>query len=109
MAMRAAGMADVNPSHPTLLRLTAAGVPAEHFADATKDALRRSKGFAYTLALVEGRLRDSEAARPLPGHVSLMEKWAPGLAASKSAGFGADPDAPSPSPDAPPRRLGHGS
>lgn len=59
MAMKQAGIQKVNPSHPDLLRLIAAGVSAEEFADAAADA--RVKNFAYVLTAVEGRRNDAAA------------------------------------------------
>ena len=64
-AMRAAGMQDVNPSHPKLTALLAAGITQEELQTAAADAAGRGKGFAYALAAAEGRRRDA-ATEPLP-------------------------------------------
>ena len=63
--MRAAGMQDVNPSHPKLTALLAAGITQEELQTAAADAVGRGKGFAYALAAAEGRRRDA-ATEPLP-------------------------------------------
>lgn len=60
--IRKAGIPDANPSHPTLLALIDAGVTPDEIADAAADAKARGKGFAYTLAVVEGRRRDAAKA-----------------------------------------------
>lgn len=64
-AMKAAGMADLNPSHPKLIALLAAGITVDELVDAAKNALKNSKPFAYALAAAEGRRRDAATA-PLP-------------------------------------------
>jgi uncharacterized protein YdaU (DUF1376 family) len=59
LAMRAAGLADANPAHPTLLALVQAGVTDAELADAAALAVGKGKGFAYALAVAEGRRRDA--------------------------------------------------
>lgn len=75
-AMRQAGLADVNPSHPTLAALLTAGVTVPELADAASTAAAAGKGFAYALATAEGRRRDAAKVVPLPPKT-----------ASKHAGF----------------------
>jgi hypothetical protein len=66
-AIKAAGIADVNPGHPTLLRLLEAGQTAQTLAATAAELVGRGKGkFALLLATVEGRLRDAAQAAPLP-------------------------------------------
>ena len=75
-AMRQAGLADVNPSHPTLTALLADGVTVLELTDAARTAATAGKGFAYALATAEGRRRDAAKVVPLPPKT-----------ASKHAGF----------------------
>ena len=63
--MRAAGIPDVNPSHPDLLALLAAGAEVHELAFAAREAVERGKGFAYALAVVRGRRADAAARGPL--------------------------------------------
>ena len=103
LAMKAkAGVADVNPGHPTLLMLLDAGATLAEFEGAAVAAVSKSKGFAYALGTVK-RTRQ-EAARdassvhsgPLPAASfetpyqraarEKMTAWAPGIAA-KSPDF----------------------
>ena len=63
--MRQAGLADANPSHPKLLALIAAGITLDELGQAASEAVQKKKGFAYALAVAEGRRRDAETA-PLP-------------------------------------------
>lgn len=65
-AMRAKGLAAVNPSHPTLLALLDKGMTIEELESAAEDAVAKHKPFAYALATAEGRRRDSESIRHLP-------------------------------------------
>lgn len=63
LALRQAGIADVNPAHPLLLALLEAGATAEEFVGAAGAAAGKARGFAYTLAVVEGqRKRAADAA-----------------------------------------------
>ena len=64
--MKQAGLADVNPSHPKLAALLAAGVTAAELVDAARSAVGAGKSFAYALATAEGRRRDAEKVTPLP-------------------------------------------
>lgn len=65
MAMKAAGMAGVNPSNPKLTALLEAGITVPELVAAAADAVAKGKPFAYALASAEGRRRDSATA-PLP-------------------------------------------
>ena len=58
-AMRAAGLASVNPSSPELAALIDAGATVDALADAAAQAVGRGKGFAYALGVVRGRLLDA--------------------------------------------------
>ena len=68
MAMKAAGMAGVNPSHPKLTALLEAGITVPELVAAAADAVDKGKPFAYALASAEGRRRDAATA-PLPNVV----------------------------------------
>lgn len=59
-------MADMNPSHPKLLALLAAGLTDDEIVAAGHEAYSKGKGFAYALAVAEGRRRDAETVKPLP-------------------------------------------
>jgi len=65
-AMRRAGLADANPSNPKLRALLDAGISTAELADAAREAVDRGKGFAYALAVAEGRRRDAAAVGTLP-------------------------------------------
>lgn len=65
MAMKAAGMAGVNPSNPKLTALLEAGITVPELVAAAADAVAKGKPFAYALASAEGRRRDAATA-PLP-------------------------------------------
>lgn len=59
LAMRAHGIGDVNPSHPTLLALIEAGATTDEFAQAGREASQRSKGFAYAIGTVKRRREEA--------------------------------------------------
>lgn len=61
LAMRKAGLADANPSHPTLLALLDAGATTQELAIAAGEASSKGKGFAYAIGTV--KRRREEAAR----------------------------------------------
>ena len=60
--MRAAGLSETNPGHPTLLALCAAGVTAPELHQAAAKAVDNGAGFAYALKVVENQRRDAAAA-----------------------------------------------
>lgn len=69
-AIRDAGIADVNPGHPDLLRLLQAGVPVADMGAAARELAGKGKArFALLLATLEGRLRDAAAKGALPDAV----------------------------------------
>lgn len=68
IAMKAAGMAAVNPSNPKLTALLEAGITVPELVAAAADAVAKGKPFAYALASAEGRRRDAATA-PLPNVV----------------------------------------
>ena len=59
-ALKAIGIADVNPGHADLLMLLEAGADQAEFEGAARTALKSAKGFAYTLGIVK-RSRESAA------------------------------------------------
>lgn len=64
--MRTAGLGDVNPGHPTLLRLLEQGATADEFRGHAVEAVAKGKGFAWVLATLEGRRRDAAAIALAP-------------------------------------------
>jgi len=80
-AVRLAGIPDVNPSHPDLLRLMAAGVTAQELADTAVVLVGRGKdSFAYLLRTVEGQRHDAAAKAAVPASAPP-----PGLTVASSA------------------------
>lgn len=61
VAMKAAGLASVNPSHPELLALIDKGADIGLFASVAQECVGKGKGFAYVLATVRGRMADAAA------------------------------------------------
>jgi len=59
-----ARISSVNPQHPKLLALLAAGMTADELVSAGMDA--NGKGFAWVLAAAEGRRRDAASVTGLP-------------------------------------------
>lgn len=60
------GILDVNPMHPRLLALLAAGLTVDEIASVAPEARQKSKGFAWILATAEGRRRDAANVVALP-------------------------------------------
>jgi hypothetical protein len=58
-AMRAAGVASVNPADPRLLALLEQGVALDELTAVASEASNKGKGFAWILAAVEGRRADA--------------------------------------------------
>jgi hypothetical protein len=67
LAMKAAGITSINPSHPELRALLERGADIGMFVGAAQAASGKGKGFAYALATVAGQMRDAAAlaAKPL--------------------------------------------
>jgi uncharacterized protein YdaU (DUF1376 family) len=59
VAMKAAGLASVNPSHPDLLVLLNKGADIGLFVAVAQECVARQKTFAYALAMVKGRMADA--------------------------------------------------
>jgi hypothetical protein len=59
VAMKAAGMASVNPQHPELLVLVGKGADVGLFAAVAGECAAKGKSFAYALAVVKGRMADA--------------------------------------------------
>jgi len=60
-AMKAVGIADVNPGHQTLRTLLEAGADVAEFVGAAQKAVAEQKGFAYALGIVKNeRLRAAQ-------------------------------------------------
>jgi uncharacterized protein YdaU (DUF1376 family) len=66
LQMRQAGVLGVNPSHPRLLALLAAGVTPQEIGELAREPVARGKGMVWVLAAVEGRRRDAAAVATLP-------------------------------------------
>jgi len=52
----------LNPSHPKLLALLAAGVTPDEIGDVAREDRSRGKGMAWVLAVVEARRKEDAAA-----------------------------------------------
>ena len=63
VAMKAEGLADVNPGHPRLLMLIEAGASDEEFRHAARTARERGKGFTYALGMLEKQREEAAQAR----------------------------------------------
>lgn len=83
-AMRQQGLADGNPSNPTLLALIEAGATESEFVSAAKRAAEEQKGFNYAIGIVTGeRKRAAQLVQkihhgPLPaaGNTSYAQQAA---------------------------------
>lgn len=76
LALKAEGIWPLNPSHPTLLVLLAAGASTAEFVDAAHKAKGKRDSFEYLLGVVKGRREDAaKAAQGL--HVGPMPARAP--------------------------------
>ena len=85
-AIKAAGIADVNPGHPDLRRLLDAGVPIPEFESTAAELVGKGKPkFLLLLATVEGRRRDAEAAGAAPKTAPVDPKRAAKEAADAAA------------------------
>ena len=60
IAIKAAGIAAVNPSHPDLVTLLASGADIGAFVYAAHDAVKKGKGFNYLLGAVKGQMADAK-------------------------------------------------
>ncbi len=69
-AIRAAGVQNVNPSHPDLLALIQAGATHGEFKHAAFEAVKKGKAsFAYVLGVVKGRRNDAAQQAFPTGHL----------------------------------------
>lgn len=74
-AMKAQGIADVNPGHLDLLTLLNAGATRAEFEGAAIEARGRGKGFTYAIGIV--KRRREEAAKAAPLHHGAMPQRQP--------------------------------
>ncbi|WP_052736103.1 DUF1376 domain-containing protein [Aquincola tertiaricarbonis] len=117
-ALRAAGVASTNPSHPTLATLLAAGATVEEFVDAVPSARDKNDPFAYVLKVVAGRRADAKQLAgqlhrgALPQRLTAGQQAAADRIAAAVPGLAAQPAAPAASApltevfDVSARRLG---
>lgn len=76
-AMKAHGMQSVNPSNPKLLALINQGMSLAEFEQAAIDSVVITKGFAYALAMAEGRRKDAlQPPRPAANTRQPIETFA---------------------------------
>lgn len=77
--LREAGLDPVNPSHPTLQRLLAAGCTPQQFVDLYAEQKRSGKtsNFKYLLGTIEGRMADAAASPKLA--VVANDEWMRGM------------------------------
>jgi len=66
LQMRDANIQGVNPSHPKLLALLAAGVTPDEIGEVAREPKARGKGMAWVMATAEGRRRDAASVGALP-------------------------------------------
>lgn len=66
-AMRAAGIADANPSNVKLIAMIEQGATLDEFAAAAAKAVRAGKGFGYALGIVKGDRDDAAKTKLAPG------------------------------------------
>ena len=86
IAMRSAGMAKVNPSHPGFMALVDAGAGQE-LVDVVPECLDASNPFAYSLAVVRGRRAAAAKAAAVNAKTDVLAQWAgPALAAKLKGG-----------------------
>ena len=78
VALRAEGMASVNPQHPELLALLDDGAEIQEFVSAARIASEKGKGFAYAIGIVKGQRADAqrmaEEARAKPRKEATHER-----------------------------------
>jgi hypothetical protein len=74
-AMRKAGMAEVNPSHPELLALLAGGITVDELAEAAESAVTQGKGFVYAMRTAAGRRKDAAKVVQLPAQQREAKPW----------------------------------
>ena len=69
LQMRAAGIQGVNPSHPKLLALLAAGITPNEIGEVAREERAKGKGMAWVLAVAEGRRREAANVTALPAAI----------------------------------------
>jgi hypothetical protein len=84
MALRAAGIASVNPSHPMLLVLLEAGATVDEFLAAVEKAKDKRDPFRYLLGVVESQ-RTEAAGKAASLHRGVMPAPMTARAASRAA------------------------
>lgn len=96
VALRAQGLAGVNPSHPKLIALLAEGAPIDAFIQAARSpaTLKSSRQFAYVLGTVEGQMQQAanivKQATRSPVLSPAGQQTAANLAGAKALIFGVD-------------------
>lgn len=71
--MQAAGIGKVYPADGRLARLLAEGISVQELADTARECVGKGKdGFAYTLAVVEGRRREALHQPPINSDVEAF-------------------------------------
>lgn len=87
-ALRKAGIQTVNPSHPDLLALIAAGASIDQFTDAA--AATNIKKFAYILGVVKGQREQAASKQFVTGKLVSKEAWrkTPALMVAKAKELG---------------------
>lgn len=93
--MKQQGLWPVNPAHPKLVALLAAGATPDEFTHTAAEAVATGKPFAWVLAVVKGRREDQakEFGKPQQGPKSgrgdfktdRLRAWVPELAAAPQA------------------------
>ena len=85
--MRSANVHDVNPAHPDLLRLLAAGVTPEEIGATAAECAARGKGrMPYVLRTVESR-REAAAQAPAVAAAAPQSATVPSAEAERTAAY----------------------
>jgi hypothetical protein len=74
IAIRKAGIANVNPSDPRLIALVSAGASIDEFVSVVPLAAGKSDGFSYVLGIVKNRRREAENIANNPGQAPPKSK-----------------------------------
>lgn len=78
-AMKAVGLAAVNPGDPRLIALCEQGATLEEFSGLAEEAVAKGKGFAWVLVALEARRREAADLKLTPQHVEAWDATRSGM------------------------------